>query len=120
VLAWGWLLWGGNIQTIWPMFGIANQLLAVVAMCVATTIIFNSKRKVLAPVTLVPLLFIVSTTGTAGYYMLMRFYGAGDKLNFALTAVMLSCVVIVVADSAWRWFHPRASKASGASLAAGE
>ena len=41
VLAWGYFIWTGSINTIWPMFGIANQLLAAVALAVGTTIIIN-------------------------------------------------------------------------------
>src|SRR6185295_10819202 len=61
VFGWGYMLWTGDIETIWPMFGIANQLLAVVAMCVATTVLFNSGRAKYAAVTMLPLAFIVST-----------------------------------------------------------
>ncbi|HLX61656.1 MAG TPA: carbon starvation protein A [Planctomycetota bacterium] len=120
VFGWAWLLWEGNIQTIWPMFGIANQLLAVVAMCVATTIIFNSGRGRFAPITMLPLAFIVSTTTTAGYYMLIGFYKKADWLNFALTAVMLLCVVVVLLDSIRRWINPRSAAMIEPKLAAGE
>jgi carbon starvation protein len=41
VFAWSYFIWTGNINTIWPMFGIANQLLAAVALAVGTTIIIN-------------------------------------------------------------------------------
>ena len=44
VTAWAAFIWSGSISTIWPMFGIANQLLAAVALCVATTILINSGK----------------------------------------------------------------------------
>ena len=44
VAAWGYFIWAGSISTIWPMFGIANQLLASVALAVGTTIIINVGR----------------------------------------------------------------------------
>ncbi len=44
VLAWAYFIWTGSISTIWPMFGIANQLLASVALAVGTTIIINIGR----------------------------------------------------------------------------
>ena len=56
----------GSISTIWPMFGIANQLLAAVALAVGTTIIINSGKARYAWVTLVPLAFVSVTTLTAG------------------------------------------------------
>jgi carbon starvation protein len=44
VAAWTAFIWSGSISTIWPMFGIANQLLAAVALCVATTVIIQSRQ----------------------------------------------------------------------------
>ena len=67
VAAWAAFIWSGSISTIWPMFGIANQLLAAVALCVATTIIINSGRAKYAWVTLLPLTFVGSTTLVAGF-----------------------------------------------------
>ena len=67
VLAWGYFIWTGSINTIWPMFGIANQLLAAVALAVGTTIIINMGRAKYAWVTFVPLCFVATTTLTAGY-----------------------------------------------------
>lgn len=64
-LSWGALIWSSSIDTIWPMFGIANQLLAGIALCVVTTWLFTSGRGRYAWVTVLPLLFIVATTFTA-------------------------------------------------------
>ena len=55
VVGWAYFIWTGNISTIWPMFGIANQLLAAVALAVGTTILINIGRARYAWVTLVPL-----------------------------------------------------------------
>ena len=66
VCAWGYFIWTGSISTIWPMFGIANQLLASVALAVGTTIIINSGKARYAWVTLLPLSFVAVTTLTAG------------------------------------------------------
>ena len=61
-----YFIWTGSISTIWPMFGIANQLLASVALAVGTTIIINAGRARYAWVTLLPLSFVSVTTLTAG------------------------------------------------------
>jgi len=128
VFGWAYLLSSGDISTIWPMFGIANQLLAVVAMCVVTSILFNSGRAKYAAVTLLPLAFITTTTMTAGYRMVMRFWaqaswvdkpGKTASLNLFLTSLMLSCVVVVLIDSIHRWFNPRPATTEPA-LASGE
>ncbi len=109
VAAWAYLLWNNDIQTIWPMFGIANQLLAVVALCVVTSVMFNAGRSRYAVVTIAPLAFIVSTTLTAGVQMLQRFYrlqiqAGGSPRNFIITAVMLVCVVVLLIDSVRAWW----------------
>ena len=55
VLLWGYFIWTGSIDTIWPLFGVANQLLAAVALAVGTTILINIGRAKVAWVTFVPL-----------------------------------------------------------------
>ncbi|MCS6865518.1 MAG: carbon starvation protein A, partial [Gemmataceae bacterium] len=64
--SWCWLIYTGSIDTIWPMFGIANQLLAVLALALVTTWIVHSGRSRYAFVTIIPMAFVVSTTLTAG------------------------------------------------------
>jgi len=91
-------------------------LLAVVGMCVATTVIVNSGRTRYIAVTLLPLAFIVCTTLTAGVQMIQRFWmqaqgggpaGSRAWMNLILTAVMLACVVVVLADSIRVWLRRR-------------
>src|SRR5213076_34106 len=69
--AWGTLIRGGSISTIWPMFGIANQLLAVLALALVTTLLINTGRGRYAWVTVPPMLFVIATTMTAGANMIL-------------------------------------------------
>jgi carbon starvation protein len=110
--AWGLLVYTGSIDTIWPMFGIANQLLAVVALALVTTLLVNSGRGRYAPVTLVPMLFITATTMTAGAQMLTQFVQLTQAgkwsalkglLNIGLTVFVLACVVVLLLFAAARW-----------------
>jgi len=66
VFSWGYLIWGGTIATIWPLFGTANQLLASIALATMTAWLVNHRKPVYAWCTLVPALFVLITTVSAG------------------------------------------------------
>jgi len=113
VTAWAAFIWSGSISTIWPMFGIANQLLAAVALCVATTILINSGKAKYAWVTLIPLSFVATTTLVAGWESITDiFWPLSQKpetawqgyINTCLTATIMVAAVIILADSIRRWF----------------
>jgi carbon starvation protein len=113
-VGWGSLVWGGSIGTIWPMFGIANQLLAALALCLVTTMLVNSGRSRYVWVTIGPMLFVAATTMTAGATMTTSFVGkilkpeaAGDAatgvLNLSLTVFVMLSVGFVLLNAASRW-----------------
>lgn len=70
VLAWGYLIYSGNISTIWPMFGVANQLLAAIALGVGTTYIIKKTRFRYALTTFIPMLFMFTMTLTAAWQLI--------------------------------------------------
>jgi carbon starvation protein len=107
---WTYFLWTGTIQTIWPMFGIANQLLACAALSIGTTILVREGKARYAWVTLLPMAFVTTTTLTAGWLSITQnFLPMVGKtpfrgyLNAGLTAVMMACIAIVILDSARVW-----------------
>ena len=126
---WAYFILTGNISTIWPMFGVANQLLACTALCVGTTILLREgKKKRYALITLAPLAFVGTTTITAGVQSIQRiFLPMLDKpatyttglVNVAVTSLLLLCIVLVLAGSAMRWWGlaraPRSAEASATS-----
>ncbi len=112
VVGWSYFILTGSISTIWPMFGIANQLLAVIALCVATTVIINSGKKNYAWVTLLPLIFVSITTFSAGWQSITQNFlpmtllpgkAFTGYLNVALTVIMMSCAVLILGISIRKW-----------------
>ena len=133
VAAWGYFLWQGvkdplgGINSLWPLFGIANQLLATVALCVATTIIIKMHRVKYAAVTLVPLVWLVAVTFTASWHKILdpnprvgflaqaQALAVGpataatgrlifnNRLDAAVTGLLLVMVALVLFESVRQW-----------------
>jgi carbon starvation protein len=107
--AWGWLLYHGDIQTIWPMFGVANQLLAAVALAIGTVIILTeSKRRSYALTTALPFAFIIVTTCYAGVVNIVETYWPKTQIaasataawaNIVMTVIMLGLVAALVVET---------------------
>jgi carbon starvation protein len=113
VAGWCYFILTGSISTIWPMFGIANQLLASTALAVGTTIILReSSKPTYALVTLAPLTFVGTTTITAGVTAIQVMYlpllanpetYTRGLVNTLVTGTLLAGVTAILLGSAARW-----------------
>jgi carbon starvation protein len=114
VAGWSFFIYTGEINTIWPMFGIANQLLACVALTVGTTIILNIGKAKYAWVTAAPLTFLAVNTLYAGFLSVRDVYwpmtsSPDPKIVFtgwvqtSCTLVMMACVFIIIGAAMNRW-----------------
>lgn len=144
--AWGWFLYQGvidplgGINSLWPIFGVANQLLAVIAFSLGTTVLIKMGRKRYAWVTLAPLAWLLSVTMTAGWMKIFspapigflalargleaRIAAGGspaelatwksqvlnNHIDVAVTGAFMVLVLIVVAASARVWWQLLAGK----------
>jgi carbon starvation protein len=103
-LCWGYLIYNNGITTIWPMFGVANQLLGVLSLGIGTTLLlrYSPKRKY-ALVTFLPFVLLTITVLYGGYLNTVTFFGAGKTVPAVLTVAMLALVIIVIVDSFVQW-----------------
>jgi carbon starvation protein len=114
-VAWGYLLYVGTLDTLWRMLGIANQLLAAIALAVGTTyLLLHAPKRRYALCTGIPFLFILVTVVTASVISIRGWWthdipnAPADKvfllrLLCLLASIMLALTVLITADAVRRW-----------------
>jgi carbon starvation protein len=160
VSAWGYFLYFGTIDplgginSLWPLFGIANQMLATIALCVATSAMIRAGKVHYTFVTLIPLTWLIAVTMTAGIEKIFSTAANvgflahaallqkeliapattiartselvrliwNDRIDAAMTAILIAAVVIILGDSIRAWLRlllsPKAGRSAGEEAAA--
>jgi len=102
--SWGYLLYSGNISTIWPLFGTANQMLAVIAFSIGTTYLLRSKMAKYVWTTMIPLCFVTATTLSAAFLNIFQNYLPKEKYSLAvISGVLIILVISVLIESVIGW-----------------
>lgn len=126
---WGYLLYVGSLNKLWNMLGIANQLLAAIALAVGTTYLLkHAAKRVYALCTGIPFVFVINTTVWAGVVRIAEWWGTLGSLSghekfltqllCVLAGTMIALTLIIALDAVRRWIlllsqtHPRSQAAS--------
>lgn len=116
VCAWGYLIYSGNVSTIWPMFGVANQLLAAIAFGVGTVVIVKAGKAKYSWITFVPMIFMFSTTLTASWQLIWMFRDKASaavsysealtfRIDALLVVLMAALAIIALSDMVYKLYR---------------
>jgi carbon starvation protein len=102
--AWGYLVYTGNISTIWPLFGMSNQLLASSALIIVTSMLIRMGKAKYAWVTAAPGIFLAFITMYAGYLNITTVYLPKKLYLLAILSILvMAMMIIVMAGTFKRW-----------------
>jgi carbon starvation protein len=101
---WGYMLYTGDISSIWPMFGATNQTLSALALAIGTTIILRiGRKKIYALITFIPCVLVTVTTFAAGIMNVRTYLSKGQMLNVWLSIAIILLVVLIIVDNVRVW-----------------
>lgn len=104
--AWGYLVFTGNVSSIWPLFGISNQLLAACGLIVCTTMLIRMNRGKYALCSAIPGVFMAVITFWAGYIQVTTIYIPKGQYLLASLAVIAMVLMLIVFIGAFRkWYE---------------
>jgi len=114
VFAWSYFIYTGTVSTIWPLFGTANQLLAGIALIIGTSFLINNGKARYSWITIVPMIFVLTTTLTAGLENIINiYYPQALKhdsmlqgiINLSVTSLIMICAVTIFASAVPKWIR---------------
>ncbi len=104
--AWGYLVYTGNVSSIWPLFGISNQLLAACGLIVCTTMLIRMNRGKYALCSAIPGVFMAGITFWAGYIQVTTIYIPKEQYLLAALAITAMVLMLIVFAGAFRkWYQ---------------
>ncbi|MPM63226.1 hypothetical protein SDC9_110106 [bioreactor metagenome] len=104
--SWGYLLYTGDIATIWPIFGMSNQLLAACALIIGTTMILAMGKGKYAIITAVPGLFLIPVTFSAGYQNIVTNYlPKGLYMLTFMSGILMFLTAIIFIEAFKKWYE---------------
>ncbi|WP_286733355.1 MULTISPECIES: carbon starvation CstA family protein [Sphingobacterium] len=104
--SWGYLVFTGNVSSIWPLFGISNQLLAACGLIVCTTMLIRMNRGKYALITAIPGVFMAGITFWAGYLQVTDIYLPKGQLLLAFLAILAMLLMLLVFIGTFRkWYQ---------------
>ncbi|WP_042476033.1 carbon starvation CstA family protein [Bacillus ndiopicus] len=114
---WGYLLYSGDISSVWALFGVSNQLMASIGLvCGATIILKMADKRIYVLTCMIPLAYLYVTVNVGAYWMVKNVYwnsaaGGYNVLNGILSIIMviLGLIIVVTAARKWKdlWNSPR-------------
>ncbi|MFJ7362718.1 carbon starvation protein CstA [Peribacillus frigoritolerans] len=115
---WGYLLYSGDIGSIWALFGVSNQLMASIGLIIGATVVLKiADKRWYMWTCLVPLAYLYVTVNVAGYWMVKNVYLNPESAGFSIlngilsiTMLILGLIILVAALKKWRelWKIPQA------------
>jgi len=108
-LLWGYLLNSGDINSVWALFGVSNQMMASLGLTIGATIILRMSAKRIYMLTcLIPLAYLFVTVNYAGYWMIANVYlneaaKGYNPVNAALSIIMMVLGVVVLIAAMFKW-----------------
>ena len=104
--AWGYLVYTGDITTIWPLFGMSNQLLAASGLIIGTTMILRMNKAKYAWITAVPGIFMVFVTMIAGYESIVGNYLPKQLYLLTVMAIIVMVLMaLVIVGAIRKWYE---------------
>jgi len=116
VCAWSYMIFYGNVSTIWPIFGVANQLLAAVALAIGSTILIKMRKEKYLALTAIPMFFMFTVTITCAleqifsptFGMIAKINASENPQPFIINLLLISSIlglsIIVLLDSLHKWY----------------